>query len=114
MELKKVGFELTDVTVHSRGLRPTQSFERAQGKARLKGSEVIRVVGAPKLLVDPKTMLVYLGVRFSDEIAKKLKVGGVIVGKNTPLIVDKETQNEIVKKKKRWLKNFTRVWRKNE
>jgi len=114
MEPQKVAFESTDITFHSRDLRPTQSFERAQEKARSKGSKVVRVYGTPEFVMDPKTKLVYLGFRFSDEIAGKIRNGELAIKPNTPFLVDRETQEKISDKIKRKLKNLARVWRKGK
>lgn len=113
MELKKVGFESTDITFHSRDLRPTQSFERAQANAQRKGSKEIRVYGIPQLVIDPETKFVYLGLQFSDDVTKRIQSGELVMKPNMPYKVDEETQKKMADKKKRWLKNFTRVWRKD-
>ena len=113
MEQKKVEFEQTDLIFHSRDFRPTQKFERAREKARTKGSDTVRVYGTPCLVIDPTTMLVYFELRFSDEIAKKIKNGELIMRPNAPHAIDKETQKKMKDKEKRKLKNSTKVWRKN-
>ncbi len=113
MESQKVGFESTDITFHSRDFRPTQSFERAQTKARTKGSRVVRVYGVPGFVIDPITKLVYFRIKFSDEITKKIQSGELVMKPNTPWIVDEETQKKIADKEKRRLKNWTRFWRKD-
>ena len=113
MKLKKVGFESTDITFHSRDFRPTQSFERAQLKAHTKGSKIVRVYGLPRLMIDFKTGNVYFGLRFSDEITKKIQSGELVIKKDMPYIVDEETQKKMADREKRILKNSTRVWRKD-
>ena len=112
IEQTKVGFGTTDVTFHSRDFRPTQSFERAKLKAQVKGSKVIRVYGIPRLVIDPKTKLVYLGIQFSEDIVKRIRSGELAMTKGTPWITDQETQNKLDDKEKRKLKNLTRFWRK--
>jgi hypothetical protein len=114
MEPKKVEFTSTDLTFHSRNLRPTQSFERAKQKADAKGSEIVRVYGTPQLVIDPNTNLVYFGMRFSKEITEKIKNGELTIDFNAPVVIDEETQNKIADKEKRKLKNLTKVWRKNK
>lgn len=113
MEPKKVGFELIDITFHSRDFRPTQSFERAQVKARAKGSKVVRVYGIPRLVIDPETNLVYFGIQFSEDVLKKFQSGKLMMEKNIPLLIDEETQKKVTGKEKRRLKNLTRFWRKD-
>jgi|AntAceMinimDraft_16_1070373.scaffolds.fasta_scaffold159766_1 hypothetical protein len=113
MEPQKVEFMSKDITFHSRCLRPTQSFKRACLKAREEGSGIVRVYGIPKLVMDPKTKLIYLKLDFSEDISKRIQSGKLTMKLNTPLIIDKETKIKIANKEKRRLKNSTRVWRKN-
>lgn len=113
MEPAKVEFESVDITFHSRDLRPTQSFERAKEIALTKGSRIVRVYGIPQLMIDMETKLIYLGFRFSDEIAKKIQSGELMIKSDTPCIVDEETQKKIDKKEKNKLKNLTKVWHKD-
>lgn len=110
MEPKKVEFASTDITFHSRDFRPTQSFERAQKKALAKGSKVVRVYGIPRLVMDMETKLIYFELGFSDEITKKIQSGELVMKSDTPYIVDEETQKKMADKKKRRLKNLTKVW----
>jgi predicted house-cleaning NTP pyrophosphatase (Maf/HAM1 superfamily) len=115
MKLKKqkVEFISTDITFHSRDLRPTQSFERAKERAYKKGSNIIRVYGTPYFVIDMKTKLVYLRYKFSDDITKKIENGELIMKADTPVIMDEEIQNKLKDRKKKKLKNLTRVWRKS-
>ena len=113
MESQKIKFESTDITFHSRDLRPTQSFERAKERAHKKGSKIVRVYGIPKLMIDMETKLVYLGLQFSDKITKKIQNGELLMKPDTPYIVDEETQKKMADKEKRKLKNSTKVWRAN-
>jgi hypothetical protein len=111
MEPKKVGFESTDITFHSRDLRPTQSFERAHEKALAKGSNITRVYGIPRLVMNPETKKVYFGLQFSPDITKRIQSGELKLNVNVPIIVDDETQKKMTDKEKRRLKNSTQVWR---
>ena len=95
MESQKVDFESTDITFHSRDFRPTQSFERAQVKARVKDSKVVRVYGIPRLVIDTETKLIYLGFQFSDDITKRIQGGELVMKRDTPWIVDEETKKKI-------------------
>jgi hypothetical protein len=113
MEPKKVEFVSTDVTFHSRGLRPTQNFERAKETADAKCSKIVRVYGIPSLSIDPKTNLVYFNLNFSDEITRKIHSGELVMQPNTPFLIDEETQRKMDNKEKRKLKDSTRVWRKD-
>jgi len=113
MEPKKVEFVSTDVTFHSRDLRPTQSFERAKEKADAKCSKVVRVYGIPRLVVDMETKLVYFDLGFSDEITKKIQNGELVIKSDVPFLIDEETQKKMDNKEKRRLKDSTKVWRKS-
>jgi predicted house-cleaning NTP pyrophosphatase (Maf/HAM1 superfamily) len=113
MEPKKVEFVSTDVTFHSRDLRPTQSFERAKEKADAKCSKIVRVYGIPNLVIDPETNLVYFNLGFSDEITKKIQNGELVIKSDTPFLIDEETQKKMDNKEKRRLKDSTKVWRKS-
>lgn len=113
MELQKVGFESTDITFHSRDLRSTQSFERAQKNARAKDSNVVRVYGIPGFVIDPETRLVYFRIKFPEDIERRIRSGELVMKENTPWIVDEETKKKADDMEKRRLKNLTRVWRKD-
>ena len=78
MESQKVEFMSTDITFHSRNLRPTQSFERACQKAREKGSAIVRVFGIPKLVMNPETKLIHIMLTFSDDIKKRIQSGELV------------------------------------
>ena len=113
MESIKVGFETTDITFHSRDLRPTQSFERAKEKAREKDFKIVRVYGIPRLVIDMKTKLVYFGLQFSEDVTKRIQNGELVMKSGVPYIVDEETKKKMADKEKRELKNSTRVWKKD-
>jgi hypothetical protein len=113
MESSMLKFESTDITFHSRDLRPTQSLERAKEKARKKGSDIVRIYGNFRLIIDPETMLVYPDYHFSEEITKKIKNGELVIKPDTPKLIDEETQKKMIDKEKRKLKNSTKVWRAN-
>lgn len=111
MEQQKVDFEATDITFHGRDLRLTQSFERAQERARRKGSKEVRVYGTPRFVMDPETRLIYLGYQFSRDIVDRMISGQLAMPKGIPMIISKEDQERLAEKQKRELKNSTKVWR---
>jgi hypothetical protein len=112
METKKVIYKSTDITFHSRDSEPTHNFKRAQDKAHKKGSGIVRVYGIPRLVLDEENRCIHFKLEFSPEITKKIQSGELVLESNMPHFVDKETQIKIVNKKKKKLKNSTRVWRK--
>jgi len=112
MVSQKVEFVSTDITFYSRGLRPTQSFDRARQKTRDEDSNIVRVYGTLESVIDPKTKAKYIKLNFPDDIIKMFQSGELVMKPNTPIIVDKETKIKMVNKEKRRLKNSTRVWRK--
>ena len=112
METKKVIYKSTDIIFHSRDSEPTHSFERAQEKARKKGSDIVRAYGIPRLVLDEENKCIRLNLIFSDEITKKIQSGELVLESNMPHFIDKETQVKMANKEKRRLKNSTRVWRK--
>ena len=104
-------FTATDITFHGRDLKPTEKFENAQKTAKRKGSEIVRVYGIPRLVVDLETKLVYLDFQFSSDITEKLRNGTLVIPKDVPSQIDEPTQKLMKEKEKRRLKNSTRVWR---
>ena len=101
-----------DTTLHGRILRPTDTFENAKRRAIKKGSEVIRVYGFLRFVLDTDTCLIYTAYQFSKDITEKLVNGTLQLPKGMPTIIDDETKKLIEEKEKRRLKNSTRVWRK--
>lgn len=112
MEPNKITFKPTNIQFHSRDFRPTGSLDQAIKKADKKGSKEIRVYCQPFLEIDMKTKLVYLRFGFSKNIIEKFRDGTLSMDENTPWKIDAETEQKIADKKKRELKNSTRVWHK--
>ncbi len=112
MEPNKITFKPTNIQFHSRDFRPTGSLEQALKKADKKGSKEIRVYCQPFLEIDMETKLVYLRFGFSKNIMEKFRDGTLSMDENTPWKIDAETEQKIADKKKRELKNSTRVWHK--
>lgn len=102
----------TDVTFHGRDLRPTQKFETSL-KYGPNGSVVSgRVYGIPRFVIDPETMLVYMGYQFSPEVTEKFIDGTIAVPKGISIVMDKVAQDRMKAKQKGRLKNWTRIWRR--
>ncbi len=114
MEPEKKSFTPTDIQFHSRAHRPTMSFEQAVKKAQSKSSKEIRIYGQPVLEIDIETGLVYLRHYFSKDVIEKMNDGTLPMSADIPSKIDAETQQKIADKKKRELKNSTRVWHKRK
>lgn len=111
MEPKKITFTPTDIQFHSRDFRPTGSLEQAVKKAMKSGSKEIRVYCQPFLEIDTETKLVYLRFGFTKDVIEKFKDGTLSMDSNTPWKIDAETEKKLASKRKRELKDSTRVWR---
>lgn len=113
LEHKKIGaYEAVDVTFHGRNQHPTETWERAVSKAESKGSEIVRVYGVPRPVLDTDTGLVYLAYQFSREITEKIQNGTLVVPKGISVVIDQETTDRMRDKEKRRLKNSTKVCRR--
>ncbi len=114
MEPQKITYKPTDLQFHSRDFRPTGSLDKAVNTAARNGSKEIRVYCQPFLEIDMETKLVYLRFGFSKDVIEKFRDGTLSMDENTPWKIDAETQQKIADKKKRELKNSTRVWHKRK
>lgn len=112
MEQNSPQFVATDIIFHGRNYRPTKSFEVAVANAEKKGSEIARIYGIPRFVIDLKTNLVYLGYEFSPEVTEKIVNGILALPKGIAMYIDPETQRIMSDRQKRKLKNSTKVYRK--